>query len=295
MKIGFIGLGIMGGPMALNLKNGGHDLIVPDRASLTTEIREAATVVGAPKDVAAASEILILMLPDTPDVETVLFGDKGAVDGLRKGSLVIDMSSISPIETKGFAERVNAKGCEYLDAPVSGGEVGARQATLTIMVGGPDAAFARAKPLFELMGKNITHVGAEPGTGQICKVANQIIVALNIQAVSEALVFASKAGADPAKVRQAISGGFAASRILELHAERMLNGTFNPGFKIRLHQKDLNLALSSAKALSLALPNTAIAQQMFASCIAHGGAELDHSAMILAIEGLAAHSIRETK
>jgi len=295
MKIGFIGLGIMGRPMALNLKSAGHELIVPDRSSLTEEIRSAATVVATPKAVAAGSEVLILMVPDTPDVEAVLFGENGAADGLRRGALVIDMSSISPIETKDYAKRIRDKGCEYLDAPVSGGEVGAKQGTLTIMVGGPDAAFARAKPLFELMGKNITHVGSEPGAGQICKVANQIIVALNIQAVSEALVFASKAGADPAKVRQALMGGFASSRILEVHAERMLNGTFNPGFKIKLHQKDLNLALSSAKALSLSLPNTAIAQQMLSSCIAHGGAELDHSALVLAIERLAAHSIREAK
>jgi 2-hydroxy-3-oxopropionate reductase len=293
MKIGFIGLGIMGRPMALNLKNAGHELIVPERSSLTDEIRAAAKVAATPKTVAAEAEVLILMLPDTPDVEAVLFGNDGAAEGLKKGTLVIDMSSISPIETKDYAARVNAKGCDYLDAPVSGGEVGAKQATLTIMVGGPDTAFARAKPLFELMGKNITHVGPEPGAGQVCKVANQIIVALNIQAVSEALVFASKAGADPAKVRQALMGGFASSRILEVHAERMINGTFNPGFKIKLHQKDLNLALSSAKALSLSLPNTAVAQQLFASCIAHGGAELDHSALVLAIEGMAAHSIRK--
>ncbi len=293
MKIGFIGLGIMGRPMALNLKNAGHDLIVPERSSLTNEIRAAATVVATSKDVAAAAEVVILMLPDTPDVEAVLFGKDGVAEGLRAGTLVIDMSSISPIETKGYAKRVNALGCAYLDAPVSGGEVGAKAASLTIMAGGPDEAFALAKPLFDLMGKNITHVGSEPGAGQVCKVANQIIVALNIQAVSEALVFASKAGADPAKVRQALMGGFASSRVLEIHAERMLNGTFNPGFKIKLHQKDLNLALSSAKALNLSLPNTAIAQQMFASCIAHGGAELDHSALILAIEGMAAHSIRE--
>ncbi len=293
MKIGFIGLGIMGRPMALNLKNAGHELFVPDRRSLTEDIRGAATVVATPAAVAAEAEVLILMVPDTPDVETVLFGKDGAAEGLREGSLVIDMSSIGPLETRDYAKRVNDKGCDYLDAPVSGGEVGAKQGTLTIMVGGPDAAFARAKPLFDLMGKNITHVGSEPGAGQVCKVANQIIVALNIQAVSEALVFASKAGADPAKVRQALMGGFASSRILEVHAERMLNGAFNPGFKIKLHQKDLNLALSSAKALNLSLPNTAVAQQMFASCIAHGGAELDHAALVLAIEGLADHSIRK--
>jgi 2-hydroxy-3-oxopropionate reductase len=295
MKIGFIGLGIMGRPMALNLKKAGHDLIVPERKTLTAEVRDAADAVADGKSVAAKSEVLILMVPDTPDVETVLFGPNGAAEGLKRGTLVIDMSSISPLATKEFAKKVNALGCDYLDAPVSGGEVGAKQATLTIMVGGPEAAFARAKPLFETMGKNITHVGNEPGAGQICKVTNQIIVALNIQAVSEALVFAAKAGADPAKVRGALMGGFASSRILEVHAERMLNGTFDPGFRIRLHQKDLNLALSAAKELGLSLPNTAIAQQMFSSCAAHGGADLDHSAMVLAIEGLADFSIRSKK
>ena len=292
MKIGFIGLGIMGRPMALNLKNAGHDLIVPERGSLTAEIRAAAEVVADAKAVAAKSETVIVMVPDTPDVEAVLFGTGGVAEGLKPGTLVIDMSSISPIATKEFAKKINVLGCDYIDAPVSGGEVGAKQASLTIMVGGPDAAFARAKPLFDLMGKNITHVGSENGAGQTCKVANQIIVALNIQAVAEALVFASKAGADPAKVRQALMGGFASSRILEVHGERMLNGTFNPGFRIRLHQKDLNLALSAAKDLQLSLPNTAIAQQMFASCMAHGGGELDHSAMILAVEGMAKHAIR---
>ncbi len=295
MKIGFIGLGIMGRPMALNLKNAGHDLIVPERKSLTAEMRAAAELVADGKSVAAKADVLILMVPDTPDVETVLFGPSGAAEGLKRGTLVIDMSSISPLATKEFAKKINALGCDYLDAPVSGGEVGAKQATLTIMVGGPEAAFARAKPLFETMGKNITHVGNEAGAGQICKVANQIIVALNIQAVSEALVFAAKAGADPGKVRAALMGGFAASRILEVHAERMLKGTFDPGFRIRLHQKDLNLALTAAKELGLSLPNTAIAQQMFSSCAAHGGADLDHSAMVLAIEGLADYSIRSNK
>ena len=293
MKIGFIGLGIMGRPMALNLHAAGHALAVPERASLTAELRAAATVLPTARAVAAASEVVILMVPDTADVEAALFGADGAAAGLGKGTLVIDMSSISPIATKDFARRVEALGCQYLDAPVSGGEVGAKQATLTIMVGGPAAAFDRAKPLFDLMGKNITHVGDANGAGQTCKVANQIIVALNIQAVAEALVFAAKAGADPAKVRQAISGGFAASRVLELHAERMLKGTFDPGFRIRLHQKDLNLALSAARELQMSLPNTAMAQQMFASCAAHGGAELDHSAMVLAIEGLGNCSLRE--
>ena len=285
MKIGFVGLGIMGRPMALNLKAGGHEIFVPERKSLTDEIRAAATVLADATAVAKESEVVILMVPDTPDVETVLFGAGGVAAGLTKGSLVIDMSSISPMDTKRFAARIGEAGCDYVDAPVSGGEVGAKSASLTIMAGGSDAGFARAKPLFELMGKNITHVGPV-GAGQVCKVANQIIVALNIQAAAEALVFAARAGADPAKVRQAIMGGFASSRVLELHAERMINRTFDPGFRIRLHQKDLNLALGSARELGLSLPNTAIAQQMMSSVAAHGGAELDHSARVQAIEGL---------
>jgi len=295
MKIGFIGLGIMGRPMALNLHAAQHSLVVYDRASLADDIRAAAKMEPNGKTLAAESEVVIVMVPDTPDVENVLFASNGVAEGLKPGTLVIDMSSISPIATKEFARKINEKGCDYLDAPVSGGEIGAQQATLTIMVGGPTRAFERAKPLFEKMGKNITHVGENNGDGQTCKVANQIIVALNIQACAEALVFAARAGADPAKVRQALMGGFASSRILEVHAERMLNGSFNPGFRIRLHQKDLNLALSAAKELNLSLPNTAIAQQMFASCAAHGAADLDHSAMILAIEGLGHCSIRPNK
>uniref|UniRef100_UPI001183E3FB 2-hydroxy-3-oxopropionate reductase n=1 Tax=Elioraea rosea TaxID=2492390 RepID=UPI001183E3FB len=290
MKVGFIGLGIMGRPMALNLKKAGHELFVPERKSLTDEIRAAATVVADAKAVAAAAEVVILIVPDTPDVEHVLFGAGGVAEGLSKGKLVIDMSSISPTATKEFAKKINALGCDYLDAPVSGGEVGAKNAALTIMVGGPQAAFDRAKPLFEAMGKNITLVG-ENGAGQTTKVANQIIVALNLQAVSEALVFAAKAGADPAKVRQALMGGFANSRILEVHAERMINRTFNPGFRIRLHQKDLNLALAAAKDLGVALPNTAIAQQMFSAVSAAGGADLDHSAMVQALEALSSHKV----
>ncbi|MBO0709992.1 MAG: 2-hydroxy-3-oxopropionate reductase [Acetobacteraceae bacterium] len=294
MKIGFIGLGIMGRPMALNLKTAGHELIVPERKSLTDEIRAAAEIAADAKSVAAKSEVIILMVPDTPDVAQVLFGENGVAGGLRRGTLVIDMSSISPIETKAFAGRINALGCDYLDAPVSGGEVGAKQATLTIMVGGPAPAFDRAKPLLETMGKNITHVGTANGDGQTCKVANQIIVALNIQAVAEALVFAAKAGADPAKVRQALMGGFASSRILEVHAERMLARNFDPGFRIRLHQKDLGLALAAARELGLSLPNTAIAQQMFSSCTAWGGADQDHSALVRAIEGLGNFEISKT-
>ncbi len=287
MQIGFIGLGIMGRPMALNLKAAGHTLFVPDRASLTDEVRDAATVLGDAAAVAEAAEVIVLMVPDTPDVERVLFGAHGVSEGLTAGKLVIDMSSISPIATKSFAARINGLDCDYLDAPVSGGELGARNATLTIMVGGPEAAFERALPLFEAMGKNITHVGAENGAGQTCKVANQIIVALNIQAVSEALTFARKAGADPAKVRQALMGGFASSRILEVHGERMINHAFKPGFRIRLHQKDLNLALNAAREMGMALPNTAVAQQMFSVVVSQGGADLDHSALVQAIERMA--------
>ena len=286
MKIGFVGAGIMGRPMALNLKAAGHEIFVPERKSLTDEIRAAASVVSDATAAAKAADVVILMVPDTPDVEGALFGPGGVAAGLSKGKLVIDMSSISPIATKDFAKKINALGCDYLDAPVSGGEVGAKQASLTIMIGGPTAALDRALPLFQAMGKNITHVGEANGAGQTCKVANQIVVALNIQAVAEALVFATKAGADPAKVRTALMGGFASSRILEVHGERMIKRTFNPGFRIRLHQKDLNLALSTAREIGLSLPNTAIAQQMFSSVAAHGGADLDHSALVKAIEDM---------
>jgi 2-hydroxy-3-oxopropionate reductase len=216
-------------------------------------------------------------------VEKVLFGEKGVSSGLSKGKVVVDMSSISPIATKEFASKINALGCDYLDAPVSGGEVGAKNATLSIMVGGDEAIFEKVRPIFELMGKNINLVGAN-GDGQTAKVANQIIVALNIEAVAEALLFASKAGADPAKVRQALMGGFAASKILEVHGERMIMRTFDPGFRIELHQKDLNLALNSARALGVSLPNTAAAQELFNSCAAHGGKAWDHSAMVRALE-----------
>ena len=290
MKIGFIGLGIMGRPMALHLQKAGHELFVPERASLKDEIRQVATVLADPAAVAAAAEITILMVPDTPDVEAALFGPRGVADGIGAGKLVIDMSSISPTATKTFAARIQEKGGDYLDAPVSGGEVGAQQATLTIMVGGSDAAFERAKPLFEAMGKNITLVGGT-GAGQTCKVANQIIVALNIEAVAEALVFASKAGADPAKVRTAIMGGFAASRVLEVHGERMINRAFDPGFRIELHQKDLGLALASAKDMAVSLPNTAMAQTLLNTCVAQQGAGWDHSAMVRALEIMSNHQI----
>ena len=290
MKIGFIGLGIMGLPMAQNLAKAGHSIVAPERASLSAEARAAFTILADATAVAKAAEIIIIMVPDTPDVERVLFGANGVAAGLSAGKLVIDMSSISPTATKDFAAKINALGCDYIDAPVSGGEIGAKNAALTIMIGASQAAFDRALPLFQLMGKNITLVG-ENGAGQVTKVANQIIVALNIEAVSEALVFASKAGADPAKVRAALMGGFANSRILEVHAERMINRTFNPGFRIELHQKDLNLALQSAKELGVALPNTASTQQLFSACAAMGGSQWDHSGMVQALEKMADHKL----
>jgi len=289
--IGFIGLGIMGKPMALNLLNGGHSLFLHSRSGVAPELTAAggvACVTGA--EVARQSDVAITMVPDTPDVEKVLFGSGGVAEGLSNGKIVVDMSSISPIDTKIFAQRINALGCQYLDAPVSGGEVGAKAATLTIMVGGPQAAFDRVKPIFDLMGRNVTLVGGQ-GDGQTCKVANQIIVALTIEAVGEALVFASKAGADPVKVRQALMGGFASSRILDVHGERMIKRAFDPGFRIELHQKDLNLALAGARALGVSLPNTAATQQLFNACSARGGAKWDHSAMVRALETLADHEV----
>src|SRR5512145_736639 len=290
-KIGFIGLGIMGAPMALHLIRAGHQLFVYTRSKLHPDIAaSSATQCTSARGVAERADIVFTMVPDTPDVEKVLFGESGVASGLSKGKTVVDMSSISPIETKAFAQRINELGCDYLDAPVSGGEVGAKAASLTIMVGGPEAAFERVLPLFQLMGKNITRVGGN-GDGQTTKVANQIIVALNIAAVGEALVFASKAGADPAKVRQALMGGFAASRILEVHGERMIKRTFNPGFRIGLHQKDLNLALQGARALGVSLPGTAHAAQLMQACAAHGLADSDHSALVRALEILAKHEL----
>jgi len=292
MNIGFVGLGIMGRPMAHNLMKGGHTVYLFSIPSIPEDlIGEKGIACKSSKEVAQKADVIITMVPDTPHVEAAIFGKDGVAEGLSKGKIVVDMSSISPIETKKFAERINKLGCEYIDAPVSGGEVGAKNATLTIMCGGNQPAFDKVKPLFELMGKNITLVGKN-GDGQTCKVANQIIVALNIEAVGEALLFASKAGADPAKVRQALMGGFASSKILEVHGERMIKRTFDPGFRIELHQKDLNLALSGARALQISLPNTATCQELFNSCAAHGGSAWDHSAMVRALEFLAKHEIK---
>lgn len=286
-KIGFVGLGIMGTPMAEHLIKAGHEVFLHSISSIPPSLIEAGgKACMAGKEVAQKADIVFVMVPDTPHVAAALFDANGIAAGLTAGKIVVDMSSISPVETKEFAQRVNALGCEYLDAPVSGGEVGAKAATLTIMVGGSEATFAKVKPLFELMGKNITLVGGN-GDGQITKVANQIIVALTIEAVSEALLLAAKAGADPAKVRQALMGGFANSRILEVHGERMIKRTFNPGFRIELHQKDLNLALSTGRKLGVALPNTATAQELFNMCAAHGGSVWDHSGMVRALEMMA--------
>ena len=291
-RIAFIGLGIMGRPMAGHLQATGHDLFVVRHVSpLPAELLEGGAVECATAaEAASRSEVVITMVPDTPDVADVLFGTGGVAEGLQAGTTVIDMSSISPIETKAFAERIAEKGCDYLDAPVSGGEVGAKGASLTIMAGGSGETFERARPLLELMGANITLVG-DVGAGQTCKVANQIIVALTIEAVGEALLFASKAGVDPARVREALMGGFAGSRILEVHGQRMVERTFDPGFRIALHQKDLGLALQGARALGISLPNAATAQELMNACVAQGWSDLDHSGLVKALEVLAGHEI----
>jgi 2-hydroxy-3-oxopropionate reductase len=294
LDIGFIGLGIMGRPMARHLQDAGYRLFLHDVGPVAPELVAGGGIVcKSGHDVADKSDITIIMVPDTPQVEAVLFGENGVAGGLSRGKIVVDMSSISPLATKEFAKRINACGADYLDAPVSGGEVGAKAASLTIMVGGPEKAFNTVKPLFDKMGKNVTLVGGN-GDGQTTKVANQIIVALTIAAVGEALLFASKAGADPALVRKALMGGFASSRILEVHGERMIKRNFEPGFRIELHQKDLNLALEGARSLGLSLPNTATAQQLFNSCVAHGGKAWDHSAMVRTLEMMAGHEIGVT-
>ena len=291
-KLGFIGLGIMGKPMCGHLLAAGHRVHVCDLSSESVEAlcSRGAAACSCGREIAKESDIIFIMVPDTPDVEAVLFGQDGLVEGLKPGSVVVDMSSISPIATKEFARKLDALGVKMLDAPVSGGQVGAEQATLSIMVGGQSEVFEQIKPYFELMGKNIVHIGTN-GDGQTCKVANQIVVALTIEAVGEALLFASKAGADPRKVREALLGGFAQSRILDLHGERMIGRSFNPGFRIKLHQKDLNLALQAARNLGLSLPNTATAQELFNAVAAQGGSDLDHSAMVLALEALANHKV----
>jgi 2-hydroxy-3-oxopropionate reductase len=294
LDIGFIGLGIMGRPMARHLQEAGYRLFLHDVGPVAPELVAGGGVVcKSGKEVADKSDVIIIMVPDTPHVEAVLFGENGVAEGLSRGKIVVDMSSISPLATKEFANKISACGADYLDAPVSGGEVGAKAASLTIMVGGPEKAYNTVKPLFDKMGKNVTLIGGN-GDGQTTKVANQIIVALTIAAVGEALLFASKAGADPSLVRKALMGGFASSRILEVHGERMIERNFEPGFRIELHQKDLNLALEGARTLGLSLPNTATAQQLFNSCVAHGGKAWDHSALMKTLEMMADHEIGAT-
>lgn len=286
MKIGFIGLGVMGRPMAAHLIAAGHEVALNRVKPVSRHLVEAGgKAAGSARDAVKDAEVVILMLPDTPDVEAILFGKDGIAEAIAPGTLVIDMSSISPVATKDFAARIAEKGGDYLDAPVSGGEVGAKNAALTIMVGGSEAAYERALPLFQLMGKNINRVG-NVGDGQTAKVANQIIVGLTIEAVAEALLFAKKAGADPVKVREALMGGFASSRILEVHGERMNKRTFDPGFRIRLHRKDLALALDAAKSLELALPNTAATAQLMNAALALGDGDKDHSGLICTLESL---------
>ncbi len=292
MKVGFIGLGIMGAPMAGHLQSGGHTLhVVRHRSAIPQKILDGGAVEHDSLTAAARqADIIMTMVPGTPDVERVLFDERGIASGLSAGKIVVDMSSISPADTKVFATRINGLGCGYLDAPVSGGEVGAKAAALTIMVGGSPEVFETVKPLFELMGETITLVGAN-GAGQTAKVANQIVVALTIEAVAEALLFASKAGVDPARVRAALMGGFAGSKIMEIHGERMITRAFEPGGRIELHLKDLNLALSGARALGLSLPNTAATQELFNACVASGWSGLDHSALVKALEKLADHTV----
>jgi len=299
-KIGFIGLGIMGKPMAGHLIRGGHALFLQTRSGVPDDLVALGGIAcETSEQVARQAEIIITMVPDTPDVERVLFGDQGVVSALESSAnganerkIIVDMSTISPLATQDFAARINELGHDYVDAPVSGGDIGAQNAALTIMVGADEAVFERVKPVFELMGKQVTLIGGS-GAGQICKIANQIIVSLTIEAVAEALLFVSKAGADPMKVRQSLMGGFAASRVLEVHGERMIKRNFNPGFKIELHQKDLDIVLASASALGISLPNTATVHELFNACIAHGGAKWDNSAIVTMLEKLANHEIQQ--
>jgi 2-hydroxy-3-oxopropionate reductase len=290
--IGFIGLGIMGAPMAGHLIEAGYKVTTSTHHKPAPDALVQAGIdsLDTPREVAQACDVIILMVPDTPQVEEVLFAADGVAEVSLDGKVVIDMSSISPTATKDFAKRIQAAGGDYVDAPVSGGEAGAKNAALSIMVGAGKATFDQVLPLFEILGKNITRIG-EIGDGQTCKVANQIAVALTIQAVAESLTFASKAGANVERVREALLGGLAQSKILEVHGERMIKRTFEPGFRIRLHQKDLNLALTSGREIGAALPNTAIAQEMFNTCRAAGGEDWDHSAIVRAIEIMSNHEI----
>jgi len=285
MKIGFIGLGIMGRPMAVNLCKAGHSLWVHGRRPVTMDVlvEAGATACATSWDVAANAEIIFLMVSDTPDVEALILGEKGLIHRVRPGQVIVDMSTISPAATRHFAAELENRGVDMLDAPVSGGEIGAINATLSIMVGGKQKTFERVKPLFQCLGKNIVHVGNN-GAGQVAKACNQIVVAVTIEAVSEALTFARKSGVDPAKVREALMGGFAGSKILEVHGQRMLDHDFKPGFKVKLHQKDLRIVLDNAHQLGLALPGTALVAQHLNALMGSGDAELDSAAVVKIVE-----------
>ena len=286
--IGFIGLGIMGKPMARNLLKAGHSLVVHNRSRAAVDelSREGAKVAASSQEVAGQSDILITMLPDSPDVELVYAGESGVFSGVKAGSLLIDMSSISPVVARKLAGEAERRGCDMLDAPVSGGEAGAINAMLSIMIGGKTAAVEPAMPIFKLLGKNIVHVG-EAGAGQVTKAANQMVVGTTIAIVSEALVLAAKAGVDPAKVRQALLGGFAQSKILEAHGQKMLERNFKPGFRIRLHEKDMKIALAAGSEYGVPLMVTSQVAQIMTAMKSMGNGELDHSAIVKFVEELA--------
>jgi 2-hydroxy-3-oxopropionate reductase len=293
-KVGFIGLGIMGKPMAHNLMEAGYGLVVYNRSWAAVEelAVKGAETAGSPKEVVEACDTVITMLPDSPQVEEVVTGENGVLEGVTEGTLLVDMSTISPVATEKLAEKAREMGASMLDAPVSGGETGAEAGTLSIMVGGSQEDFERAKPLFDVMGKTIVHVG-ESGTGQVVKACNQIVVALTIEAVSEALVLGSKAGASPAKVIQVLSGGLAGNKVMEAKSENFLKHEFNPGFRLELHRKDLGIALAAGREYGVPLPVTAIVGQVLEALVAKGSGGEDHSAMLMFIEDLAQHTIGE--
>jgi 2-hydroxy-3-oxopropionate reductase len=291
-KVGFIGLGIMGKPMAKNLIEAGYELVVYNRTREKAEelASEGATVAGSPKEVAEQSDMIITMLPDSPQVEEVLTGEDGVLEGIREGALILDMSTISPVVTEELSEKAQVKGASMLDAPVSGGDVGAIEGTLAIMVGGSEEDFERAGPLFEVMGKTVTHVGPS-GTGQVVKAANQIVVALTIEAVSEALVLGSKGGVAPEKILDVLGGGLAGNKVMELKREKMLEHSFDPGFRIELHHKDLGIALAAGREYGVTLPVTAIVDQMLETLKMRGKGDRDHSALLTLIEESSGHEI----
>jgi 2-hydroxy-3-oxopropionate reductase len=293
-KVGFIGLGIMGKPMARNLMEAGYGLVVYNRSWAAVEelAGKGAETAGSPKEVAEACNTVITMLPDSPQVEEVVTGENGVLEGVTEGTLLVDMSTISPVVTEKLAQKAREMGASMLDAPVSGGETGAEAGTLSIMVGGSQEDFERAKPLFDVMGKTIVRVG-ESGTGQVVKACNQIVVALTIEAVSEALVLGSKAGASPAKVIQVLSGGLAGNKVMEAKSENFLKHEFNPGFRLELHRKDLGIALAAGREYGVPLPVTAIVDQVLEALVAKGSGGEDHSAMLMFIEDLAQHTIGE--